>query len=132
MAIIRHNPVKHRWPSDIKKRKAIPKKVRDDVHLKYGGRCAYCGEDIERKGMHVDHIKAVHIGGTDDVNNLNPSCARCNNFKHSWTLEEFRHELSKQVDRARESSVNFRNAERYGLIKVVDIPIVFYFERHNI
>lgn len=129
MTIIRNNQKKIRFPSDQPRRKAIPKKVRSMVHEKYGGRCAYCGEAIALKGMNVDHIKAVHIGGCDSVENLNPSCRACNNFKYSWTIEELRYALTMQVDRARKSSVNFRNAERYGLIQVTDIPVVFYFEQ---
>ena len=111
-----------------KKRKAIKKSVRLEVHQKYGGCCAYCGEGIEYKGLNVDHILAVELGGADNIENLNPSCRRCNNFKRVWTIEEFRSELSLQVKRGREQSVNFRNAERFGLIEIIEKPIVFYFE----
>jgi hypothetical protein len=46
-----------------------------------------------------------------------------------YQLEDFRRELGLQVKRARERSVNFRLAERFGLIQVIDTPIVFHFER---
>lgn len=29
------------------------------IYDKYGGKCAYCGEDLPPKGWHVDHIEPV-------------------------------------------------------------------------
>lgn len=40
-------------------------------------------------------------------------------------------EIKKQTDRARKSSVNFRTSERFGLIELVDKPVVFWFEKHQ-
>ncbi|AIB07083.1 HNH endonuclease [Salmonella phage 9NA] len=36
--------------------------------------------------------------------------------------------MSEQVNRARSYNVNFRTAERFGLVQVVDRPVVFWFE----
>ena len=79
--------------------------------------------------MQVDHIKASYRGGSDDMDNLNPACRACNNFKVTHSIEELRHEISQQVERGRRYSVNFRLAERYGLIAITGNPVVFYFER---
>ncbi len=103
--------------------------IRARVYAKYGGRCAYCGEAMFKPDMHVDHIQPVYSRGEDHFDNLNPSCRRCNNFKGVFSLEQFRRELSKQIERARAYSVNFRNAERFGLVKVISTEIVFHFER---
>jgi 5-methylcytosine-specific restriction endonuclease McrA len=108
---------------------SINAEMRGRVYAKYGGRCAYCGVEMIRPDMHVDHIHPVFSRGQDDFENLNPSCRRCNNFKATHSLEQFRHELSKQIERCRAYSVNFRNAERFGLVKVLGTEIVFYFER---
>lgn len=108
---------------------SINAEMRGRVYAKFGGHCAYCGVAMIRPDMHVDHIDPKSLRGQDDFENLNPSCRRCNNFKAVWSLEEFRHHLSKQVERCRAYSVNFRNAERFGLVKVVASEIVFYFER---
>jgi 5-methylcytosine-specific restriction endonuclease McrA len=110
---------------------SINAEMRGRVYAKYGGHCAYCGTAMIRPDMHVDHIHPQYIGGVDDFENLNPSCRQCNNFKGVWSLEQFRHNLSKQVERARAYSVNFRNAERYGMVKVLSTEVVFYFERVN-
>lgn len=105
---------------------------------KYGSHCAYCGVKIDIKSMQVDHIRSKQSFRSDyleakevisDISNLNPACRRCNNFKAGMRLERFRSELQEQVDRARERSVNFRMAEKYGQIKITESPIVFYFEK---
>jgi len=60
---------------------AIKKSIRELTHKKYNGRCAYCGCDITLKTMQVDHIKPKINGGNDDLENLNPACRVCNNWK---------------------------------------------------
>lgn len=120
----------------------MKKEVRQQVHKKCGGRCAYCGEEVTLKTMQVDHIRPkrnFHYGlrseipdyDVDDIRNLNPSCRKCNNFKTAMSLEEFRQQLESQVDRARRYSVNFRMAEKFGLIRAEERSIVFYFERSS-
>lgn len=103
--------------------------IRQHLLAKYHGRCAYCGHEITQKAMQVDHIQPSYLGGSDKLPNLNPSCHACNNYKLTYSLEELRHHLSMQVRRARETSVNFRLAERYGLVKETGAVVVFYFER---
>ena len=106
----------------------IATKIRKIVYRKYFGRCAYCGHPITQKGMHVDHIHPRRRGGKDNIENLNPACQPCNNYKMTFSIEGLRREIGRQVERGRRYSVNFRLAERYGLIKVTNNPIVFYFE----
>ena len=85
------------------------------VYDKLNGYCAYCGERIKFKDMQVDHIipkKRFHVGHIsripqyhhNDIQNLNPSCRVCNNWKSVHLLEEFRHEISQQVNRLRKYS----------------------------
>ena len=109
---------------------------RQEVHGKYSGHCAYCGWLISVKDMQVDHIipkRNFHKGrinyDVNDIKNLNPACRVCNNWKHTWSIEEFRREIGEQVDRAFKTSSNFRMALRYGQIKLTQSKIVFYFER---
>ena len=113
---------------------------RQIVYEKHDGHCAYCGCEITIKQMQVDHIRPkhnYHYGDMrkipdyepDDTRNLNPACRFCNYKKDTFTLEEFRKELSLQVTRARKTSYNFRMAERYGQIIINETPIRFYFEK---
>ena len=118
----------------------MKKAVRLQALEKYKGHCAYCGDTITLKTMQVDHIRSkrnfsfglrseIPSYDVDDIRNLNPSCRPCNNFKTAMSLEEFRRELESQVARAIRYSVNFRMAEKFGLIQVEERPIVFYFEK---
>ena len=109
-------------------RERLPKELKNQIWDKCTGHCAYCGVELS-KGWHADHVIPVVRGGPDDIMNLMPVCPKCNNFKASFTLEQFRHELSMQVTRARKYSVNFKMAERYNQIVVKETPIVFYFEK---
>ena len=107
---------------------------RKKIHKKYNGRCAYCGEEITLQSMQIDHIvsKTMHYKypgiEPNRIDNLNPSCRKCNNFKTVWGIEEFRHELEMQVDRLRRVS-QFDRALRYGLVEITNKPVTFYFEQ---
>lgn len=125
----------------------IAKSKRKEVHAKYSGRCAYCGEEITYKQMQVDHIipqnrySATHKGliykgkiveyDKDDLVNLNPACRVCNLWKSTFLLGEFRIEVEAQVDRLRLRSSNFRLAEKYGLVEEKQTSVEFYFEQVN-
>jgi len=114
-------------------RKAISKVVRLQVLSRFGGLCGYCGSRPEK--LQVDHIhpvcRAYRLDGdVNDISNLMPSCGSCNNYKLNMTLEQFRRDLGRSIELARKYSVNFRNAERFGLISInPPEKIVFYFEK---
>ena len=110
------------------KRTQLKKDFREKIKMKYGGKCAYCGCILHDK-FHVDHIKAFAANGDSSLENLNPSCFICNNWKFTFSLEQFRRELSYQVDRARQYSRNFRMAEKFGLIVETKEPVEFFFEK---
>ncbi|HEB6948974.1 TPA: HNH endonuclease [Salmonella enterica subsp. enterica serovar Hvittingfoss] len=134
---------------------ALTRKQRERLRMKFGGRCAYCGCVLPEKGWHADHVQAVlrksercmkaaekgifRLKTTGEVfrpeadcpENIFPSCAPCNLLKTTYSLEMFRKQVSLQVERGRRSSVNFRTAERFGLISVVNKPIVFWFEQYE-
>ena len=103
---------------------------RNTIFLKYGGRCAYCGCELGTiKNMQVDHVVPRFSGGTDEPENLAPSCRTCNNFKRSFTVEEFRNQLIGQIEVLRNNSTAFRRALKYNLIALTGENIVFYFEK---
>ena len=75
------------------------------VHAKTGGRCFYCGihvrcavEPLPRDWLPVrgtltmvpEHAVPISRDGTDDLENLVPSCGGCNAAKGALTLDEFR------------------------------------------
>lgn len=102
---------------------------RQKVYEKYGGRCAYCGKEITIKEMEVDHLHPRRIGGTNDKDNLMPSCHTCNHYKRANTLEHFRDWLlGGLIDRLMKVYI-FRVALRYNMIAINGWDKKFYFEK---
>ena len=126
---------------------ATSKKDREIIFNKYGGRCSYCGDPLQ-KGWHVDELlpvrrnmkynknksKFVHNGTYEhperlNINNQMPSCPSCNINKHSMSLEEFRNLIMGFMKHLNEVNTQYKIAKRYGLVNETIKPIVFYFER---
>lgn len=146
-------------------------KDRQIVFEKYGGHCAYCGEELQ-KGWHVDELlpvcrlykqipsgwyhketgvlKELHQRAAQDpdyeyrasklvpdgmryperlnIDNQMPACPSCNINKHSDSLEGFRNLIQNFTRSLNRDSTQYKVAKRYGLIKEVKKPVVFYFE----
>ena len=121
----------------------MTKKInREEVYNKSEGHCGYCGKEITIKQMQVDHIKPLYrnakvtnlevLGverGSNNFDNLMPSCARCHRWKSTFSLEMFRKEIERQIERLNKYNNNYRMAKDFGLIQETIIPIVFYFEK---
>ena len=107
---------------------AFSKKIRQQVYDKCNGHCAYCGREIAYKDMQVDHIHPQYKRGTDDFENLLPSCRMCNFRKGTLSVEHFRKEIENQAEGVCKTFQG-RMSLAYGLILRVDKPIVFYFEK---
>lgn len=111
---------------------------RRNIHQKYKGRCAYCGENVPYEKMQVDHLKPIYRGnksvhpkirGDDTIDNKMPSCAVCNRWKATMTIDQFRSEIESQINRLRRDSASFRMAEKYNLVEVQESSEVrFWFE----
>ncbi len=111
----------------------MSKSKRLKVFEKYKGHCAYCGVMLGVKKFDVDHIRPRHLGGGEEESNLNPSCRRCNLWKKTFSVEEFREELAAQPVRLLRSSPSARLALDYGLlsIKQTNKRVKFYFEKEG-
>lgn len=127
----------------------MKQKDRQILFNKYGGKCAYCGDEL-KKGWHADHIEPIvrnfkydkekgrfKTDGTcrkpenENIENYNPSCASCNIQKNSFSIEEFRHNIKKFVESLNKNSTQYKFAKRYGLIKETEAEVQFYFEKIN-
>ena len=108
---------------------------RKQVHSKYNGKCAYCGCTLE-KGWHVDHVDPKVIGGSDNLENLNPSCKYCNTYKGGAGLEEYRNQLKKMLNENHKylfkSITKMNVAINMGSIKHTQWDGVFYFESQQV
>ena len=69
-------------------RKAIPKRVRFEVFKRDNFKCQYCGATAPDVLLHIDHIKPVAKGGTNDILNLVTSCESCNSGKSDKLLND--------------------------------------------
>ena len=125
----------------------LSKKQRAELREKFGGRCAYCGNELGDK-WHADHVEPIvrndwfkRAGFTkelsrppdhperDTLANMNPACPPCNIDKHSFTLESWREQMQRSNEVLMRDVSTFRRAVRYGLVTLNPEPIVFYFEK---
>ena len=116
---------------------ALSKSVREAVHKKFDGRCAYCGTIIEYKQMQVDHYypqcKAkfyknrfrIDVHAAD---NLMPACRRCNHYKRARTPKQFR-ELMQGLHERLEAIYILKVAVDFGMATIRPFDGRFYFEK---
>lgn len=112
---------------------AISKKTRQAVYEKFQGRCAYCGREIAYKDMQVDHFRPQRAwnkeeSGTDEINNLMPSCRMCNHYKRAHSLETFRRYIAEIPHKLQENYI-FKVGVVYGNVQADEKEVKFYFER---
>lgn len=114
-------------------------KKRQEIFDKSGGKCWYCGCDLTAKRWQADHYyPVIRVDGKmrypelDTIENLVPSCAQCNNFKHSFSPEEYRSFIAEQFDNALKHSTGLRQLNRLGLVDITSKPVVFWFEKNGI
>lgn len=110
-------------------RKSFSRKMREAVYAKCGGRCAYCGCDLNIHDMQIDHMLSLAMGGSDKFPNLMPSCQQCNYYKDTMTLESFREYIRTMLDRIFKKSFAARLAFKYGMFSIKEWDGKFYFER---
>ena len=107
---------------------------REKIYRKYGGRCAYCGNEIEYKNMQVDHLvpqRLIDDTNKADINsfeNLMPSCRRCNHYKRAHSLETFRG-LLLDMEKKVVGTYLGKVAKDYKMVEWKGWDGVFYFER---
>ncbi|AMW83946.1 Phage protein [Pseudomonas yamanorum] len=115
----------------------LKKAEREQVRLKYGGHCAYCGVLLGDR-WHADHREPV-IRVSDErvaeqaenhnLDNMMPACAPCNISKGRQTLEGLRAWIAGHINSLNSYHPIYRLAKSYGLIAETGAPVVFYFEK---
>jgi 5-methylcytosine-specific restriction endonuclease McrA len=114
---------------------------RKDVYDKLNGHCGYCGKEIMFNEMQVDHMnpkclrplntslfEGVIVDKTDNIENLMPTCRRCNHYKGASTVEQFRYNM-KTLHKRLEKLYTHKVALDYGIVKIEPFNGIFYFER---
>lgn len=109
-------------------RKRLKKEERLRIYRKFGGRCAYCGQEIAYADMQVDHIVPIWKGGEDTPENMFPACRSCNHYKRGESLESFRKAIETIPHKLNRDSYIYRVGCRYGNVKPDEKKIIFCFE----
>ena len=129
------------------KRKPLPQQVRMAVYNKYHGHCAYCGKEIDFSEMQVDHVtgygaafygtntekvqQMISDGSINDIDNLLPSCRKCNYYKGPWDIEGLRQRIKEELEHTCRQSFATQLAIQYGMIEYYPWDGKFYFERNT-
>lgn len=119
----------------------LKKSDREAVRIKFGGKCAYCGNGLPEK-WHADHLEPIQRGVSGAltgraflhpdrhrIDNLMPACPPCNISKGSMGLEVWREWLAGHVRSLNAHHKIYRMVKAYGLVQETGAPVVFYFER---
>ncbi|PPL04947.1 HNH endonuclease [Parapedobacter indicus] len=137
----------------------LTKLQREEIRMKYGGRCAYCGCQLGQR-WHADHLIPIRRSErfvrdeskayvldkytykplrekylvnpeADCFENMVPACASCNILKNSLPLESFRATIAGFITSLNRDSTQYKIAKRYGLIQETKIEVKFYYETYG-
>jgi len=113
---------------------SISPEMFQQIYKKTNGHCAYCGSEIKHKGMIVSHIVPISLGGSDDLDNLLPSCRTCFQLKGSLMLLQFKQAIweamkkNKALSRRYVGLVSYKNIHSSDNLAII---ITLYFESHS-
>jgi 5-methylcytosine-specific restriction endonuclease McrA len=111
------------------------KSLRIAVWEKYNKFCAYCGTKLEYKKMQVDHFypqrnprfaKSYGID-VDSIENLMPSCRRCNHYKGALLPDAFRKRMMTLHKRIADLYIA-KVAVDYGIVILTPFDGKFFYE----
>ena len=77
------------YPANFKKKEKIfISDTRLAIYKKTNGVCYLCDKFVPLGSFTIDHKIPKAKGGTDEIENLFPAHHKCNQIKHSLTIEE--------------------------------------------
>ena len=78
--------------------------LRDELMVRDGWKCRYCGEAVTSSTATLDHVVPQHLGGPNTADNLTTACLTCNSIKSGRTYEEAAPDILAAVVRRRSST----------------------------
>lgn len=138
----------------------LTKEQREVLKQKYGGCCSYCGVELAKR-WHADHFIPIHretryvrdannspmrndkgqyltetfikYPEHDVIENMMPSCQKCNNDKSTYDIETWRKVIVGRIQTLNESPKysSYQKAKKFGLIIETNIDVVFWYEKYN-
>ncbi len=130
----------------------LTKAQREELKQKFDGHCSYCGVELGARWQ-ADHLIPVEREVVwykceksrtmksksgdmrkpehDHLDNMMPSCVKCNNDKSSETLENWRRIIKQRIKTLNTDPkyASYQKAKRYGLVVETDIEVIFFFEK---
>lgn len=67
----------------------MSKVARRNLYIERRGRCCWCNNPLKMTEFTIEHIKPRSEGGTDEFENLNIACAKCNQDRGTNFLDKF-------------------------------------------
>ena len=98
---------------------------REKAYNLTGGKCFYCGCDLDFNNFHLDHYFPKTNGGKYKDNTV-PACIECNILKCDKSIEEFRKSINEEFRK----NIHVRLVSKYYDIKPKKIR--FYYEKYRI
>jgi hypothetical protein len=96
--------------------KLAKRRYRQAIYDAWNHQCGYCGE----KATSLDHIIPRFRSGSNNRNNLLPSCQRCNNRKGSSKVEEWYIEQDFFCDKKLQKIKEWRNQKVFDFFLYTD------------
>lgn len=104
------------------------------------GNCWYCGVSLIGVKWQADHFHPIIRYGDgkcahpqlDTMMNMVPSCAPCNNYKLSSSIEVFRRNVAEQERLTLKASTGLRMLNRLGRVSFNQEPVKFWFEENGL
>ena len=103
------------------------------------GHCWYCGVNLVGVKWQADHFHPIVRYGDgrcaypqlDTIANMVPSCAPCNNYKLSASIEVFRRNVAEQERLTLQASTGLRMLNRMNRVTFSQDPVKFWFEERG-
>lgn len=76
---------------------SFSQEIRNRVYNKAKGKCAYCGNFVQCDKFTIDHIIPLSKGGTNDEENLQCCCKKCNQMKQDLNEAQFLKHIKKII-----------------------------------
>lgn len=88
-------------------------KKRLQIYQKTNGHCSYCGIQLPIDNWAVEHMNPKLQNGSNEIDNLTPSCHTCNSKKNHKNVDEFRKQLTAKA--IADITQIISNIKRYGI-----------------